>query len=174
MCRFSWLLLACVAAGSIGLLGCDRGEEPPIEPAPEGLEQPDPGAQAPQAPADEPEGPEVVTDTYELRAHSEVTYAVSQLSQMAVEITGRDPWHVNEDFPTRVEVQAPDGVALPEASFGKADAAEFGEERVRFDIPFTPEAEGEHRLTADVAFAICSEDTCIPQRKTLAVTLRAE
>jgi hypothetical protein len=173
MLRYPRLLTVWLAAGWLTMAGCEREATPPIEPAPEGVAEPQPEARAPEAPQ-EPPGPEVMTDSYRLAAETADTHAVGQLGQVTVEITGRGEWHVNEDFPTRVEVRGPPGVTLPKASLQKADAAEFGEQRARFEIPFTAEAAGAYVMTADVAFAICTDDTCVPQRKSLAVALQVE
>jgi hypothetical protein len=168
-----WLVV--MAAVSMCTAGCDQNDAA-IEPAVDELPEEHPGAAAnapgPAAePAAEPPGPSVVTDSYELVARTADAYQVGELSQITIELTGRGEWHVNQDFPTRVALTAPPEVKLAKPALDKSDAAEFRDERARFEAPFTAEAAGDHAVTADVAFAICTEDTCIPQRKTLAVTL---
>ncbi|MFW6050539.1 MAG: hypothetical protein ACODAU_05160 [Myxococcota bacterium] len=156
--------------------GCE--EQAPADPEPQAAPAPGEGeAAAPVGAADqEPEdlGPSVATDTYELRAEAAGPYAAGELGQFQVTLAGKGEWHVNQDYPTSVTIAGAEGVELAKQTLEKADAAEFREEGARFDVPFTAEEVGEHRVQADVSFAICTEETCVPQRKSLALLLPVE
>lgn len=133
------------------------------------------GAAAEQAPAaQEALGPVVNDDAFELRAAATGPYQQGQLGQFAITLTPRGEWHVNEEYPISVELTAPTDVGLPKAELERGDAAEFGEERARFDVPFTPRAAGEHRVEAKVSFAVCTPENCIPDERTLALVLPVE
>ena len=97
-----------------------------------------------------------------------------ELTQLALVIEGQGEWHLNQDFPFGVDIQAPDGVTLPKASFGKTDAASFADEGARVDVPLTPTAGGEHMVQAEVRFAICNPQSCIPKTETVALALQVE
>ena len=97
-----------------------------------------------------------------------------ELTQLALVIEGQGEWHLNQDFPFAVDVQVPSGVQLPKASFGKADAASFADEGARVDVPLTPTAAGEHTVHAEVRFAICNPQSCIPKTETVALALQVE
>jgi hypothetical protein len=140
---------------------------PPVAPsAPERATTP------PAAPDPAAEGTAVVSDpTFELRAEGRERYASGELAQFSVTLTPRAGWHVNQDYPTRIEITGPAAVSFPKSELQKADAAQFAEERARFDVPFTPSAPGTHTIQAKVSFAVCTDETCVPDTRTLALAL---
>jgi hypothetical protein len=153
------------------VLGCESepGQSPPAQP-PAASDEASPSAAPPPAAP----GSSVVTDSYVLEARAADRHAAGELGQVTIELTGKGEWHVNQEFPTRVEMSAGPGLKLPKTSLTKGDASEFAEERARFDVPFTADTPGEHQVVANVAFAICTEETCIPQRKTVAALVRVD
>lgn len=161
-----------VAALGLALAGCGSREEATgPTPDPETNAPPDPGPQPRGARGGEAAGPVVVDEGFELRASTGGPYRAGELGRFGITLSGRDGWHVNQDFPIRVELTAPSGVSFPKPALERPDAAEFGEERARFDVPFTPGAAGEHRVQAKVSFAVCTEENCVPDERTLAVLL---
>ena len=155
------MLIVVVLLGACGQEngGTERADPPPTKAPPE--------KRAPETPA----GPLVEDPRFELRATAEAQYPAGQLGRFGITLTGRDGWHVNQDYPTAITLSAPSAVTFPKDRLEKSDAAEFTEPRARFDVPFTPGAAGEHRCTAEVDFAICTEETCVPVQRTLAVVL---
>jgi len=151
-------------AMSLVLAACAGGEESaPAAEAPKAEK----AAPAPAAAAAEqatPEGPSVDDTTFVL--------ALSRKSPEALELRleGRGGYHVNQDYPFKVELSGSEGVTLPKASFGKDDAAEFSEERARLEVPVEV-AEGAQEVTAKVRFAVCTEETCVPDKRTLKLAL---
>lgn len=124
---------------------------------------------------EEPAAGPVVTDpAFELRAAAAGPFRSGELGRFSITLTPRGQWHVNQEYPIRVELDAPGEVGLPKTELERADAAEFGEERARFDVPFTPSAAGEHRVRAKVSFAVCTDENCIPDERTLALVLPVE
>lgn len=170
--------LLALALAAAPLMGC---EEEPVETEPTETDSTDePEAEAPEpsaeAPEDEgPAGPRVAQEGYvvELRG-ADGAVTAGELTQLALVVEGQGEWHLNQDFPFGVEVQAPEGVQLPKASFGKGDAASFADEGARVDVPLTPTAAGEHMVEAEVRFAICNPQSCIPKTETVALALRVE
>jgi hypothetical protein len=166
-----------VAAALVAACGSNEpAAAPPAEPAPGAAPAPaaptPPATPEPAAPA--AAGP-VVTDTgFELRATATGPYKAGQASSFGVALTASGGYHVNEEFPIRVTVRAPEGVTLPKGQLVRADAAEFGAERARFDVPFTPVAAGEKRVEVQVDFAVCTPENCMPDQRTLALALPVE
>ena len=164
------LLLSAAACGDEDETSGTVTQTPPSEVAPavgEGAAQEAPAAEPPTAEA----GPVVNDEAFELRAAATGPYQQGQLGQFAITLTPRGEWHVNEEYPISVELEAPAALGLPRPELERADAAEFGEERARFDVPFTPTAAGEHRVQAKVSFAVCTPENCIPDERTLALVL---
>lgn len=158
--RSTWLALVLLI-GCGGLIGC--GEEAPAT-------EPQPEAEAAPVVEAEP-GPRVEDPTYELVATASGPYTAGQPGTFEIRLLPRGDHHVNVDFPFEVALAGPEPVRFPETSLDSEDAAELTEQRARFSVPFTPEAAGEHRVTATVDFAVCTPSTCLPEQRTLALVL---
>lgn len=165
------LLLAAGACGDEDETSGTVEQTPPEEATPAAGEQAAQKAPAAEAPAPGEVGPVVSDEAFELRAAATGPYQQGELGQFAITLTPRGEWHVNEEYPISVELEAPAAVGLPKPELERSDAAEFGEERARFDVPFTPTAAGEHRVQAKVSFAVCTPENCIPDERTLALVL---
>jgi hypothetical protein len=152
----------------VAMFGCGQGEAPPsAEPA------------APQAPAPTPaaaaEAPKPSADdtSFHLALESDPNYSAGQAGTVRLVLLARGGYHVNQDYPIRVDLTAPSAVKLTKQSLGKADAAQFGEESARFDLGFSAE-KGAHELLATVDFAVCTKETCVPDQRKLAVALNVQ
>jgi hypothetical protein len=139
------------------------------------------GGGAEQAPlagdgcGDPAEAREVAEDpSFELRATASGPYAPGEEGRFDIALTPRGIYHVNAQYPLSIQLQAPGEITLPDAELGTEDAAEFGEPRARFQVPFTATAAGQHRVTARVDFAVCTPESCMPDCRTLALVLPVE
>ena len=137
--------------------------------------EPSPTAATPTTPPTPPatpaaSGPRAEDESFVLEARPQADgYAADALGAFAIVIEGQGGWHLNHDFPVSVELTG-DGVQFPKPVLGKEDAAEFVDERARFDVPFTPTA-GEREVRATVSFAMCNPTSCVPKTQTLALAL---
>lgn len=163
------LLLAGAACG--GPKAESETEAPAAAEAPRAAQAtPEPAAAAPAAaPSDRVEDP-----TFELRAVPSGPYAPGKLGSFAVSLEPRGEYHINQDFPMSVSVSPSAAIDFPKANLEKPEAAQFGEELARFDVPFTPKAAGSHTIEAKVRFAVCTPENCVPDERTLAVVLPVE
>jgi len=159
--------------------GGDKSPAPPAAaepaPAPAAPAAPTPAEAAPAPKAEAAAKPEA-TDRVEeamfaLALKPTGAYAAGKLGSFEVTIEPRGEWHINMDFPTEVTVKSGEGITLPKASLDKKAAAEFKEELARFDIPFTAAAAGEHEVECNVRFAMCSEENCVPEERTVVLAL---
>lgn len=153
----------------IGLPACGQSSN---EGAPRGR-----AVQATKAPAPLPEreaGPLVEDPTFALRASEKGPYRPGSEGHFEVQLTPRGGYHVNQEYPISVEVTAPTALAVPTKELGSADAEELTEDRARFSIAFTPNEAGEYRVLAEVDFGVCTPETCLQDRRTLALMLPVE
>jgi hypothetical protein len=161
--RASTVRLACCAGlFPLVLLACSKAEP-----------KPEPAAPAAPALAAEPKSaptPSVEDNTFKLTLVSEPEYTAGAPARLQLLLEAKGGYHVNQDYPIRVDLKAPAAVKLQKPSLGKPDAAEFGEHKARFDLPFSAD-KGSHQLMADVDFAVCTPETCVPDQRTLAVSL---
>lgn len=177
-----------LVASSLFFAACgqDAANEPPVPPTeangPAEGDAPaeanaEPAAEEPAAepaPAAEAAGPRVNDESFVLELRGQEQYTAGALAQVGVHIDCQGDWHLNEDFPTSVQIEAVDGLGLAQTSLNKGGAAEFGESSARFDVPFTPTAAGEHQVQARVSFAVCSEQSCVPKTHTVALAVNVQ
>lgn len=150
----------------LSVVACSKSE-----PSDRAAPMPAPAAPAqPAAKSAEPSKPVVEDTTFKLALSGEPTYTAGQQGTVQVKLEARGGYHVNQEYPIRIDFKAPAGVKLAKASLERADAKQFGEESARFELPFSAEA-GVHDLTADVDFAVCTKETCVPDQRTLALSL---
>jgi hypothetical protein len=177
------LILSFMSALAL-LAGCERGAPAPKAGAHDHSQHQHEHAAA-DAPAaekksDEPVGPSIETGSFLLAvapvavAPAQPGYAIGKVGQIEIALEGRGEWHVNQEYPIRVDLKAAPGVALTKNELVKDDAEEFGEDKVLFLAAVEPSAAGEHEVTCDVSFAMCTEENCILEKRTVAMQLKVE
>jgi hypothetical protein len=151
----------------------------PAAPAPAAAPEVAEKAAEPGTGSDAPPSDRVEDPTFELAVAPAGPYAAGKLGSFAVSLKPRGEYHINQDFPMSVSVQdnagdPPGSLEFPKSKLDKPEAAEFGEQLARFDVPFTPKSAGAHKVVVDVKFAVCTPENCVPDERTLAVMLPVE
>lgn len=124
--------------------------------------------------AEKPTGPRLETGSFLLAvAPSQPKYSVGKAGAIEIAIEGRGEWHVNQEYPIRIELKAGPGVTLTKKELLKEDAKELNEQRARFVAAVEPVAAGQHEVACDVSFAMCTEENCILENRTVAMQLEA-
>jgi hypothetical protein len=162
-------------AVALAVLSCACGAKPESQAEPNVAEVAAPSQVA--APPEQPEAPpsdRVEDPTFELMAKPAGPYKPGELGSFAVSLTPRGEYHINQDFPMTVSVEPSAALDFPKAKLGKPEAAEYGENLARFDVPFTAKTAGSHTTLAKVRFAVCTPENCVPDERTLAVVLPVE
>jgi len=169
------LAVALCGVFAAALTGCGSSEAAPPDPGATAAPTPAPSA---PSPADTEEPPPDLhaastqqADAYELSATAQEHYATGELSSFGISLQPRGEWHVNQEYPIHVQLAAEDGVTLPKVELERADAAEFGQNVARFDVPFTAAAAGSPRVAAHVSFAVCTDENCMFHDETVALAL---
>lgn len=163
----------------IAAAGCERGA-----PTPKASEH-DPSehqhghvaaeGQAGAKKSDEPVGPSIETGSFLLAVGpGQAGYTIGKAGEVEIALEARGEWHVNQEYPIRVELNAAPGVALRKNELVRDDAKEFTEDKVRFLAAVEPSAPGEHEVTCDVSFAMCTEENCVLEKRTVAMRLKVE
>ncbi len=163
------LRLTLAVFGIVSAVACG-GPETPAATEPAG---PAPVVQAPPV-ASAPKGPppaSIQENTYRLAFETDPAYGDGKDGKFRVVLTAAGGYHVNQDYPIRVDLKAPAGLKLTKASLGKPDATQFGEEAARFDVSFNA-PKGTHTVEALVDFAVCTKETCVPDQRTIALNLQ--
>lgn len=85
-----------------------------------------------------------------------------------VNVVPNTGWKMNKDFPTRLQVVAPEGVTLVKDKQGIGDAEKFEDKGAVFAVKFKADSAGAKSFQADFKFAVCTDATCDPKKQTLA------
>lgn len=101
-------------------------------------------------------------------------YKAGELGRVVVQLEPHGVYHVNQEYPIEIALSGDADTAFPKAKLERPDAAEFGEKKVKFDVPFTAKVAGDHKLLANVKFAVCTKENCVPDERnlTLAVAVK--
>jgi len=160
------LRIYAVLLGALAGAGCSKPEAP----AAEAPSAPPAVAPAPAAPAPAVKKPVFEEPTFRLALTGEPTYTAGQPGKLKLLLDARGGYHVNQDYPIRIDLKGPGAVSFAKASLTRPDAASFGETSAAFDVGFTGQA-GTHEIVADVDFAVCTAETCVPDQRTLALSV---
>ena len=91
-----------------------------------------------------------------------------------VQVTPSQGWHVNMEFPTQLQIKAPDGVTLTKAVMEIGDAAKVNDNELTFDVKLTAAKAGTYKLDGEIKFAVCTPDSCDPKKRPIAFELVAQ
>ena len=83
-------------------------------------------------------------------------------------------YKMNKEYPTKVTLEPPAGVTVAKTELLPADAEAFTEKQLTFAVKLTPQQQGEFTIPATVRFAVCTDATCDPKKKKVALVLKAE
>lgn len=85
-----------------------------------------------------------------------------------VVVTPKTGWKMNKEFPTKLQITAPAGVALAKGAQGIADAERFEDKGATFAVKFQADSPGQKSFQASFKFAVCTDATCDPKKQELA------
>lgn len=98
-------------------------------------------------------------------------YKAGEMSRFVLNLEPRGVFHINQEYPIEISLKGDDDMSFPKANLARADAAQFDEKKARFDVPFTAKAAGDHKLMANVKFAVCTAENCVPDERDLALAV---
>ena len=152
--RVGWWIAALLAA--LAAAGCSKSKGPS-------------GAPGEQAAAAAPaEGEE-----FRVEARSADAAKVGETVTVGLSGTGIGPWHVNTEYPAKLEIVSAEGFGAPASPMRKEAAAKLDETELRFEVPLTAEEAGERTVELKLKFGLCAADRCISresvQRRSIAV-----
>lgn len=80
-----------------------------------------------------------------------------------VKIIAAPTHHMNKEYPTSLTLTPPAGIAVAKAKLAGADA-KIEEKAAEFVVTFTPSETGNKEIAGDLKFAVCTAESCIPQK----------
>jgi hypothetical protein len=98
-----------------------------------------------------------------------------------ITVTPASGYHVNTEFPTKLTLEATEGVTLAKAEFkaggadkNKGDADVFEEQSLELGIKLTAAKSGSYTINGTFKFAVCDKDSCRPKKETIAIQVAAK
>jgi hypothetical protein len=101
-------------------------------------------------------------------------YKAGELGRFVIELQPKGVYHVNKEYPLEIALTSTADGVLPKGQLAKADAAEFGDTKARFDVPVSPKAAGPVSINANIKFAVCTEENCVPDERNLTLALAVQ
>ena len=146
-----------IGAALLAVAACDgRGR------APEAARPTGETAALPAGPTERSDGEE-----FAVEARHEAAATVGQATTAVFVGTAKGSWHVNVEYPAKLEVLAAEGFTVAKTVLRKEDAAQFDEQQLRFDVPLTPTRAGELPVEFKFKFGLCSGDRCVTREAVL-------
>jgi hypothetical protein len=115
--------------------------------------------------------PRVEAPTFALELAAPAGARAGEPAPISITIEGRGEFHVNLEYPLRIELGSGDGVLLAKTTLTAADARELSDARARFETDARWSHTGRQWLAARVQFAMCTPETCVPREETVAISI---
>ncbi|MDH5671652.1 MAG: hypothetical protein OEZ06_05845 [Myxococcales bacterium] len=172
-------LTSALAIAALACSGQQQAPAEPTEPPAAAAPSAEPEAKAPEPAAEAAKPAAEVSDkaedpSFEMQLSPVGTYAAGKLGTAQLSLKPRGEYHINQEYPISIDLKGSDGMTLPKQTLGKDEAASFGDKEAKFDVPFSCEKAGEHRIEALVKFAVCTPETCVPDERTLALNVAVD
>jgi len=112
--------------------------------------------------------PVVEAAEYVVRLTSPTTAGPQSETAIQVSVKPQKGWKLNQEFPARLELTSLDGAKIRKAKQSKKDARTMSEKGgASWNFAVDLEKAGTHRFSAEVRFAVCTDDICDPKRETV-------
>ena len=93
---------------------------------------------------------------------------------MTINLLPKTGWKINQEFPTKLKITAPEGISVNADTQSAKEAEKFTEKQAVFKVSCSPEGAGPKQFAADFRFAVCTDATCDPKKAELAWTLNVQ
>jgi len=107
---------------------------------------------------------------FALVAQPSGAYAAGKEGTIDIVLDAKPPFHVNQQYPYKFKAKEAAGVKFAQPVVGK-DAAKIEQQRVTMRVPFVPDAAGQRTVSGQFAFSVCTEETCLIEKRDLALVV---
>ena len=107
---------------------------------------------------------------FDLTAQPSGAYSAGQEGALEIVLNAKPPFHANQQYPYKFKAKEGAGVKFAQPVFGK-DAAKLEAQRVTMRVPFTPDGAGKRAVSGQFAFSVCTEETCLMEKRDLTLVV---
>jgi hypothetical protein len=98
-----------------------------------------------------------------------------------ITVTPGAGYHVNTEYPIKLTLTSPTGVALAKTEFiagghtkAKGDAEALDDNQLSIAVKLTPATAGSYTINGSFKFAVCDKDQCLAKKETIAIAVAAK
>ncbi len=107
---------------------------------------------------------------FALVAQPSGSYASGQEGSVEIVLNAKPPFHANQQYPYKFKTKEGAGVKFSQPVVGK-DAAKVEQTRVTMRVPFVPDGAGQRTVSGQFAFSVCTEETCLMEKRDLSLVV---
>lgn len=107
---------------------------------------------------------------FTLEARPSGSYAAGQEGALEIVLDAKPPFHTNQQYPYKFKAKEGAGVKFAQPVIGK-DAAKLEPQRLTMRVPFTPDGAGQRTVSGQFAFSVCTDETCLMEKRDLALVV---
>jgi hypothetical protein len=97
-------------------------------------------------------------------------YAAGQEGALEIVLDAKPPFHTNQQYPYKFKAKEAPGVKFPQPVIGK-DSAKLETQRLTMRVPFTPDGAGQRTVSGQFAFSVCTDETCLMEKRDLSLVV---
>jgi hypothetical protein len=97
-------------------------------------------------------------------------YAPGKEGAFEIVLDAKKPFHVNQQYPYKFKTKEGPGVKYAQPVVGK-DQAKLEAQRVTMRVAFTPDGAGQRTLSGQFAFSVCTDETCLMEKRDLTLVV---
>jgi hypothetical protein len=87
-----------------------------------------------------------------------------------VVLVANPPFHTNKEYPYKFKPKEGEGVKFPAPVVGK-EVAKLETQRLTMPVTFSAEKAGKATVAGQFAFSVCTEETCLIEKRDLSLTI---
>lgn len=107
---------------------------------------------------------------FELSAQPAGSYSAGQEGALEIVLNAKPPFHANQQYPYKFKAKEGSGVKFAQPVVGK-DSAKLETQKVTMRVPFTPDGAGKRTVAGQFAFSVCTDETCLMEKRELSVVV---
>jgi len=158
-------------AGEDARAPTSQGTPAPPEPAAAAATSATSEAAPTPAPADSAAGASHYDEAkFALVAQPAGAYVPGKEGSIEIVLDAKPPFHANQQYPYKFKAKEAPGVKFAQPVVGK-DAAKLEPQRVTMRVPFTPDGAGQRTVSGQFAFSVCTEETCLMEKRELSLVV---
>ncbi len=90
-----------------------------------------------------------------------------------VTVTPAPNFHISQEYPMSLTLEAPAGVKLAKTELAKADAVTFSEKTLQLAIKETSDKAGTYEIKGCFKFGVCDPSSCHPKKQPISIQVAA-